>query len=94
VNNNSNKLTHPGEVLLKKFLGPMNLTQKDFAAHLNWTYARLNEIINIKRSVTADSALAFSEALGTTPEYWLDLQRDWDLHLAKKHHIPVKKFPQ
>jgi len=41
--------THPGEMLLKEFLEPMHLTQKTFAQHLGWTYARLNEIINGKR---------------------------------------------
>ena len=38
--------THPGEMLLKEFLEPLGMTQKEFAKHLGWTYARLNEIIN------------------------------------------------
>ena len=38
--------THPGEMLLKEFLEPLGMTQKAFAAHLGWTYARLNEVIN------------------------------------------------
>jgi len=92
MNHSPSSFVYPGEILLRKFLDPMGLTQKKFALHLNWTYARLNEIINMKRSVTADSALAFSEALGTTPEYWLDLQRDWDLQLARKQHTPVKRL--
>lgn len=84
------KCRHPGEVLLKDFLEPLNLPQKRFVEHLGWTYARLNEIINKRRGVTADSALAFAEALGTQPEYWLDVQRDWDLWHAKQTHVPVK----
>jgi len=71
--------THPGEMLLKEFLEPMGVSQKQFAEHLGWTYARLNEIVNGKRGVSADSALAFSDALKTGPELWLNLQRDWDL---------------
>jgi len=43
--------THPGEMLLKEFLQPMGITQKDFAVHLGWTYARLNEIVHGRRGV-------------------------------------------
>ena len=84
------KPLHPGEILLKEFLEPQDLLQKQFVEHLGWTYARLNEIVNQRRGVTADSALAFAEAFGTEPEYWLDLQRDWDLWHAKQTHASVK----
>lgn len=82
--------SHPGEILLKEFLEPLGLSQKQFAEHLGWTYARLNEIVNAHRGVTADSALAFATALSTEPEFWLNLQRDWDLWRAKQIHVPVK----
>ncbi len=78
--------THPGEMLLKEFLEPLELSQKQFAEHLGWTYARLNEIVNGRRNVSADSTLAFGEALGTGPEFWLNLQRDWDLWHARNSH--------
>ena len=78
--------THPGEMLLKEFLEPMKISQKKFAKHLGWTYARLNEIINARRGVSAESALSFADAFKMEPEFWLNLQRDWDLwHAAKKH---------
>ena len=86
--------THPGEMLLKEFLEPLSVSQKDFAKHLGWTYARLNEIVNSRRGVSAKSALAFGEALGTGPEFWLNLQRDWDLWHSLQHHRkvpPLKK---
>ena len=85
--------THPGEILLKDFLEPLELSQKQFAEHLGWTYPRLNEIVNMHRGVTGDSALAFAESFGTDPEFWLNLQRDWDLWHAKQAHIPVKLVP-
>jgi addiction module HigA family antidote len=85
---------HPGEILWKDFLEPLGLSQMQFANHLGWTYARLNEIINMRRGVTADSALAFASAFGTEPEFWLDLQRDWDLWHAKQTHNLVKPLPQ
>jgi addiction module HigA family antidote len=83
---------HPGEVLLKKFLEPIGLSQKQFAEHLGWTYARLNEIVNMRRGVTADSALSFAEAFGTEAEFWLDLQRDWDLYRARQTHTRVERL--
>lgn len=81
--------THPGEMLLKEFLEPMGLTQVELAKHLGWTRPRLNEIVNGRRSVTADSALALGEAFGTGPEFWLNLQRDWDLWHAMQKRKPV-----
>ena len=84
---------HPGEILLKGFLEPLELSQKQLAEHLGWTYPRLNEIINMRRGVTADSALAFAEAFGVKPEFWLNLQRDWDLWGAKQSRTPVKLLP-
>ena len=83
-------LTHPGEILFQEFLEPMGLSQKEFAAHLGWTYARLNEIVNAKRGVSADSALAFAEAFRMEPEFWLNLQRDWELWHALREHTKVK----
>lgn len=84
--------THPGQMLLKEFLEPAGITQKAFAKHLGWTYARLNEIINTKRGMTADSALSIAEAFKMEPEFWLNLQRDWDLWHAQQQHKRVKPF--
>lgn len=88
------KPTHPGQMLLKEFLEPMNITQKEFAAHLGWTYARLNEIINARRGVSAESALAFADAFNMEAQFWLNLQREWDLwHALRKHKMikPIKR---
>lgn len=79
--------THPGEMLLKEFIEPMGITQVELARHLKWPYARLNEIINGKRGVSADTALAFGETFRTGPEFWLNLQRDWDLWHAGQRHV-------
>lgn len=82
--------THPGEMLLKEFLEPMQITQKDFASHLGWTYTRLNEIINGKRGISAGSALTLADAFKMEAEFWLNLQRDYDLWKASKDHKKVK----
>ena len=86
--------THPGEMLLKEFLEPGGTTQKRFSEHVGWTYARLNEIINGRRGITAESALVLGDALKTGPEFWMNLQRDWDLWHSMRHHEkipPLKK---
>ncbi len=82
--------THPGEMLLKEFLEPLEVSQKTFAAHLGWTYARLNEIIKGRRGVSAGSALSIGEALGTGAEFWLNLQRDQDLWHSLQRHKRVR----
>jgi addiction module HigA family antidote len=84
--------THPGEMLLKEFLEPMHLTQKAFARHLGWTYARLNEIVNGRRGVSASSALDFADALGTKPEFWLNLQLQYDLWMEYQYHDDIPRI--
>ncbi len=84
--------THPGEMLLKEFLEPLGVTQKDFAKHLGWTYARLNEIINGHRGISADSALALADAFKIEASFWLKLQSDWDLWHAAQQHKKIKPF--
>lgn len=71
--------THPGEVLLLEFSTPMGLTQVEFATHLRIPIQRVNEIIKGKRGVTPENAWLLSGALGTTPEFWLNLQTAHDL---------------
>lgn len=71
--------THPGEILLLEFLNPMGLTQVEFARHLKIPIQRVNEIIKGKRAITPETAWLFSQSLGTSPEFWLNLQAAHDL---------------
>ncbi len=71
--------THPGEVLLEEFLVPMDVSQVAFAAHIGVPVQRVNEIVRGKRGVTPETAWLFAEALGTSPEFWLNLQSNYDL---------------
>ena len=80
--------THPGVILLKEFLEPLALTQKALAAHVGISVQRVNEIVRGKRGVTPETAWLFSEALQTTPEFWLNLQSIHDLSANRPdHHI-------
>src|SRR4051794_37618358 len=73
---------HPGRMLQEEFLVPAGVSQRAFAKRVGWTVAKLNELIKGKRGVTADSALDLSDALGTSPEVWLNLQMAFDLKRA------------
>ncbi len=74
--------THPGEVLLREFLKPMGVSQVAFAAHLGIPLQRIYGIVRGKRVLTAETALLFAQALGTSPELWLNLQTKHDLSKA------------
>jgi len=75
---------HPGEMLQEEFLEPMGMSQAAFAEKIGWTRARLNELINGKRGITADAALDLAEALGTSAKLWMNLQATWDLDRARR----------
>ena len=71
--------THPGEVLLEEFLVPLGISQVALAEHLDTSLQRINEIVRGKRGVTPETAWLLSQAFGTTPEFWLNLQAHHDL---------------
>jgi addiction module HigA family antidote len=71
--------THPGVILLKEFLEPMDLTQKALAEHLDISVQRINEIIKGKRGISPNTAWLLSKAFNTSPEFWLNLQSIYEL---------------
>lgn len=83
--------THPGTILLREFLEPMGLTQKSLAAHIGISIQRVNEVVRGKRGVTPETAWLLSEALNTTPEFWLNLQSAHDLSASRpdEHVAPL-----
>lgn len=85
---NNRIATHPGVILLKEFLEPLELTQKALATHVGIPVQRVNEIVRGKRGVTPGTAWLLSEALRTTPEFWLNLQSVHELSANRPdHHI-------
>ena len=74
--------THPGEMLLEEFLKPMDLTQQDLARSIRVPFQRVNEIIHQRRGVTPSTALRLSRFLGTSADFWMNLQVRWDLYQA------------
>ena len=73
---------HPGEMLLEEFLKRLGLTQVEAARSLGISVNRLNELVRRRRRVTADTALRLARFFRTTPQVWMHLQADWDLHQA------------
>jgi len=73
---------HPGEHLAE-FLDELGISQYRLATAIRVPPRRINEIVHGRRSVTADTALRVGKALGTTPEFWLNLQRMCDLDVAR-----------
>jgi addiction module HigA family antidote len=78
--------THPGEVLLEEFLVPLGLTQVTLSQHIGVPVQRVNEIVRGKRGVTPETAWLLAQAFGTTPEFWVNLQTQYDLSTRRPHN--------
>ncbi len=83
--------THPGVILQKEFLEPLEITQRALATHLRIPVQRVNEIIKGKRGVSPDTAWLLADAFGTSPEFWSNLQtvHDLSLHRPETHVGPL-----
>ena len=75
---------HPGEILLKEFLKPLEISQNALARAAAVPPRRINKIVLGKRSVTADTAVRLAAALGTSERFWLGVQADYDLEEAHR----------
>ena len=75
---------HPGEILLEEFLKPMGISQNRLALHLCVPPRRVNEIVNRKRRITADTALRLAQYFDMSAQFWLGLQMDYDLDIEEE----------
>lgn len=74
---------HPGEILREEFMIPMGLTSYRIAKDIGVPSPRVNDIVNEKRGISADTALRLGRYFGTTPDVWLGLQARYDLDIAE-----------
>jgi len=74
---------HPGEILLEQFLKPLAMSQNKLALEISVPPRRINEIVKGRRRVTADTAMRLARFFRMTPEYWMGLQADYDLDVAR-----------
>lgn len=75
-------LVSPGEILLEEFLKPLGLSQNRLGRDLNVPAQRVSQIVRGRRAITTDTALRLAAYFGTTPQFWLNLQTEYDLRLA------------
>ncbi|HOG17290.1 MAG TPA: HigA family addiction module antitoxin [Syntrophales bacterium] len=88
---------HPGEVLREEFLLPLGISQYRLAKEIHVPARRINEIVLEKRSISADTALRLGRYLGTTAQFWLNLQARYDLErtrdgIAEELETEIKPF--
>jgi len=74
---------HPGQVLLELFMEPLGLSQNKLAEALDVDPGRINRIVTGKSRITADTALRLARYFGTTPQFWMNLQANYDLEKAE-----------
>ena len=74
--------THPGQILSEEFLRPIGATREELSKRLDMPVQHVHEIIEGERGITPDIAMLLSQALNTSPEFWLDLQNAHDMALA------------
>lgn len=74
---------HPGEVLREEFLIPLGITPHALALELQVSAPRMNDIVRERRGVSADTALRLAAFFGTSPEFWMGLQADYDMAIAR-----------
>jgi addiction module HigA family antidote len=75
---------HPGEILREEFMVPMKLSSNAVARAIGVTPARVNEIVNESRGISADTALRLGRYFGTTAEVWINLQKRFELETARR----------
>jgi len=74
---------HAGEILLEEFMQPFGLSQNALAKALHVTPRRINEIVNKKRAITADTALRLAKFFGNSAEFWMNIQNIFNLETAR-----------
>jgi len=75
---------HPGEILREEFLVPLALSAHALAMELKVPAPRINDIVRERRAITPDTALRLARYLGTTAQFWLNLQTSYDLKITEK----------
>lgn len=74
---------HPGEILREEFLAPLGMSAHQLALALRVPATRINDIVNEKRGITADTALRLSRYFGTTSRFWMNMQASYELETAE-----------
>ncbi len=75
---------HPGEILLEDFMKPMGITARQLSADIDVSPSRISDIVHGNRPITADTALRLGLFFAMEPRFWLNLQSEYDMRIAKR----------
>jgi addiction module HigA family antidote len=75
---------HPGEMLREEFMKPLGLSINGLALELHVPVTRISEIVNERRGITADTALRLARYFGMSPDFWMNIQKDYELILTRQ----------
>ena len=78
----------PGEILLTEFLQPLGITQYRLAQATGLSQTRISEIVRGKRTITTETGLRLSRALGVDDRFWINVQTDYNLEVERDLHQP------
>jgi len=78
---------HPGEMLREDFMKPLGISINRLALELHVPVTRISEIVNERRGITADTALRLARHLGTSADFWMNIQKEYELVLARQHSL-------
>ena len=79
------KPSHPGEVLQELYLKPHGISAMALAKHMHVPRTRIERLVKGDTSLTVDTAMRLAKVFKTTAEYWMNMQRAWDLSRAREH---------
>ena len=78
---------HPGEMLREEFMKPLGMSMNSLALDLHVPVTRISEIVNERRGITADTALRLARYFGTSADFWMNLQKDYELTLTRQKSL-------
>ncbi|ESS71505.1 virulence-associated protein I [Methyloglobulus morosus KoM1] len=87
ITGNELRPVHPGEILREEYLSPLGMSANALTIALKIPALRINDIVREKRGIAPDTALRLARYFGTSPEFWLNLQTDYDLRVTKQKAI-------
>lgn len=89
---------HPGQILLLEFLEPAGVSQYRLAQATDISVSRINDLVKGRRGITPDTAIRLGAALGVSPEFWLNLQHDYDMRMARaakaEEYAAIRVLPE
>jgi addiction module HigA family antidote len=80
---------HPGEMLREEFMKPLGISINGLALELHVPVTRISEIVNERRGITADTALRLALHFGTSPDFWMNIQKDYELILTRQKSLHI-----